>query len=130
MLPADFPLKTIQVSAIEVFLSLIKWAVMFRILPDRFRFIPLRRFLPIPVHTGSGSYGLRFLVPVPVQGFPVILLSSSFPFFFACIVFAFCLIRACPPHLMPVVLFGCFFRPILLAGGRKGLGATSSLSDV
>ena len=43
MLPADFPIKTIQVSAIEVFLALIKWAVMFRILPDRFWFMPRKK---------------------------------------------------------------------------------------
>ena len=43
--------KLLQVSAIEVLLSLIKWAVMFRILPDRFRFIP------VPVHM---DYGFRF----------------------------------------------------------------------
>ena len=45
MLPADFPLKTIQVSAFEVFLSLITWAVMFRILPDWFRFMPRKKEL-------------------------------------------------------------------------------------
>ena len=33
---------------------------------DRFRFIP------VPVHTGSGSYGLRFPGQVPVHGFPEI----------------------------------------------------------
>ena len=27
-------------------------------------------YRPVPVHTGSGSYGLRFLVPLLVQGFP------------------------------------------------------------
>ena len=74
MLPADFPLKTIQVSAIEVFSSLIKWAGIFRILPDWFRFIL------VPVHTGSGSYALRFLVPVPVQGFPVLYDPKTFFF--------------------------------------------------
>ena len=27
-------------------------------------------FIPVPVHTGSGSYGLRFPVQVPVHGLP------------------------------------------------------------
>ena len=62
-----FPVKNyIQVSAIEVFLSLIRWAVMFRILTDRFR------FRPVPVPTGSGSNRslvnrTRFLVPGSVS---------------------------------------------------------------
>ena len=30
------------------------------------------------VHTGSGSYGLRFQVPVPVQGFPASSVGSDF----------------------------------------------------
>ena len=28
------------------------------------------QFRPVPVQTGSGSYGLRFPVQVPVHGFP------------------------------------------------------------